>query len=81
MSQVAELHLLKARIAELEDQVRDIDMGQSRAVEKLRDKIAIAAMQGMLANNWNRNYADWADHAYQMADAMLREKEKANEQG
>ena len=41
------------------------------AVSDLRDHFAALAMQGMLANKWNANYAEWADHAYQMADAML----------
>jgi hypothetical protein len=37
----------------------------------LRDHFATHAMQGMLANKWNQNYPDWAEHAYKMADAML----------
>lgn len=41
------------------------------AANDLRDHFAALAMQGMLANNWNTNYADWAEHAYKMADAML----------
>lgn len=42
----------------------------------LRDYFAAHAMQGMMANQWNTNYKDWADHAYQMADAMLARKRK-----
>lgn len=37
----------------------------------LRDHFAAMAMQGMMANKWNTNYADWAVHAYKMADEML----------
>lgn len=37
----------------------------------LRDYFAAKAMQGMMANRWNENYAAWAEHAYMMADAMM----------
>ena len=40
----------------------------------LRDYFAAKAMQGMMANSWNKNYDDWAKHAYRMADAMLEVK-------
>lgn len=42
----------------------------------LRDYFAAKAMQGMMANSWNQNYDSWAHHAYQMADAMLRERDE-----
>ncbi len=42
------------------------------AGEDWRDHCALYAMQGMLANNWNQNYSDWAEHAYKMADAMMK---------
>ena len=42
----------------------------------LRDYFAAKAMQGMMANSWNSNYGDWAEHAYIMADAMLKAREK-----
>lgn len=34
----------------------------------MRDYFAARAMQ----DSWNRNYDDWAKHAYSMADAMLK---------
>ena len=42
MSEAAELHLLKQRVAELEETVEIIDKGQTRHAEKLRDKLACA---------------------------------------
>ena len=44
----------------------------SDAASDLRDHFAAQAMQGMMANNWNTNYADWAKHAYKMADSMMK---------
>ena len=44
----------------------------------LRDEIAIAAMQGMLSNiRINNDINKAAASAYKMADAMLKEREKA----
>lgn len=41
----------------------------------LRDEFAVAAMQGLLANqNFNAKPEDVADIAYDHADAMLRER-------
>lgn len=42
MSEQAELHLLKARIAELEETVTVIDRGHKRQEDKLRDRLACA---------------------------------------
>ena len=42
----------------------------------LRDYFAAKAMQGMMAGNWNTNYDAWAEHAYQLADAMLRARQE-----
>ena len=42
MSNEAEIHLLKARLAELEETVEIIDKGQTRQEEKLRDRLACA---------------------------------------
>ncbi len=42
----------------------------------LRDYFAAKAMQGMMAKKWNTNYDDWADHAYRMADSMLKARTK-----
>lgn len=46
------------------------------ACEDLRDHFAGLASQGMLANRFNTNYSDWAEHAYKMADAMLIARRK-----
>jgi len=43
----------------------------------LRDYFAAKAIQGMMANNWNTNYDDWAKHAYRLADAMIKARVKA----
>ena len=47
----------------------------------LRDQIAIAALQGILANpnNWMAVPEVLADAAYKQADAMILEREKDNE--
>jgi len=71
MSQLAELHILKERIAELESTVELIDKGQTRQEEKLRDKFAAAALTGLLAyEEWSRPESA-ASYAYALADAML----------
>lgn len=51
MSQIAELHLLKQRIQELEETVEIIDKGRIRQEEKYRDSLIRAAMQGILSNS------------------------------
>lgn len=43
----------------------------------LRDYLAAQAMNGMMANHWNKNYSDWAREAYKLADAMLAERSKS----
>ena len=40
MSNVAELHLVKQQLANLEEVVKDIDFGRMRQEEKTRDKLA-----------------------------------------
>lgn len=40
MTQLAEVHLLKQRIAELEETVQIIDRGQQKYELKLRDRLA-----------------------------------------
>jgi len=39
MSNVAELHLVKQQLANLEEVVKDIDMSRPRHLEKTRDKL------------------------------------------
>lgn len=43
----------------------------------LRDQFAMAALTGLLANDWKEGqnlYSDYADDAYRMAAAMLRRR-------
>jgi len=43
----------------------------------LRDYFAAKAMQGMMADHTIDNYPDeYAKHAYRIADAMMKEREK-----
>ncbi len=42
MSEQAELHLLRTRLAELESTVEIIDKGQKRDITNLRDRLACA---------------------------------------
>ena len=46
--------------------------------ERLRDTFAAAALTGLLAGPGDKDFsADyWARHAYEAADAMLRERER-----
>jgi hypothetical protein len=51
---------------------RDRDLGPT-----LRDQFAMAALAGMLANNkWNHPPHEFAELAYQAADAMLQVREE-----
>lgn len=66
MTTTAELHLLKARIAELESTVEIIDRGISKKERRLRDEFAMAAIQNLgLAPKVA------AKRAYEIADAMM----------
>ena len=66
MTTTAELHLLKARIAELEETVEQIDRGATKKEIALRDKFAMAALAPLgLAPRVA------ARHAYEIADAMM----------
>ena len=44
--------------------------------QQLRDRFATAALNGMLANGTQANFADFAYFAYAYADAMLKERDK-----
>ena len=47
----------------------------------LRDQLAMVAMQGFLSNlGFYAVYEDVAERSYQMADAMLAERERAAEE-
>lgn len=46
MSEVAELHLLKQRVTEIEETVGLLDRAQTRQEEKLRDRLACAFAAG-----------------------------------
>jgi len=67
MSQLAELHVLKQRIAELESTVEQIDRGQLRQEEKLRDRLACAFAAGGRP----------AHDVYFQADEALKHREAA----
>ena len=49
--------------------------------KNLRDWFAGMALQGMLAAgaNWHAMYLEDTPIAYKMADAMMKEREKAND--
>lgn len=48
----------------------------------LRDYFAAKALQGMLADsNLQAEYSEFARRAYQLADAMLKERATAREAG
>ena len=46
---------------------------------ELRDYFAAMAMQGWIASNVEVSNKQFAEAAYEMADAMLAEREKVNE--
>jgi hypothetical protein len=77
MSSTAELHILRARVAELEATVDLIDRGQMRQEEKLRDRLAGMAMAAFIeatsdhSGTHPQNDDSVALRAYEMADAML----------
>ena len=61
---------------QIEDEYWRKETIQGKNGMTLRDYFAAKAMQGMMAGNWNTNYDAWADHAYQLADAMLRARQE-----
>jgi hypothetical protein len=77
MSHVAELHLLKQRVQELEETVGILDRAKERQEEKLRDKFAGMAMAAFIEATSDhsgvhpQNDDSVALRAYEMADAML----------
>ena len=75
MSSIAELHLIKQRLAELESTVEIIDKGQSRQEDKLRDRFAGMAMQAYFTDEGvgfdQEALAHAAKVAYRISDAML----------
>ena len=79
MSALSEIHLLRARLEELENNVQVIDRGVKRSEEKLRDKIAMAALTGIVAAAYNRPFAPsiLAREAYMLADAMLEARSQS----
>ena len=78
MSEQAELHLLKHRVAELEETVEIIDRGMSKKESRLRDEFAMASISGI---NPGKLYGDEgiqsiATQAYKLADAMMEARGK-----
>jgi hypothetical protein len=52
---------------------------QAEERERLRDTFAAAALTGLLSSMQKNAFADeMASHAYEIADAMLREREQTN---
>lgn len=47
-----------------------------RKLRKQRDQIAIMALNGFLSGRINLSYDAMASHSYQIADLMLKEREK-----
>lgn len=76
MSNAAEANLLHQRLETIEDTVKDIERGITLSEEKLRDKIAIAAMTALIPS-WeiSRDF-DLCKRAYVTADAMLKARQK-----
>jgi hypothetical protein len=76
MTEKAEANLLKARLDNIEDAVKDIERGVTRAEDKLRDRFAIAAMQALLPS-WeiSRDF-DLCKRAWNTADAMIKARSK-----
>ena len=71
MTQQAELHLLKQRVAELEETVETLDRGLGKKELALRDKFAMAAITPV-----GLSIKDTAERAYQIADAMMEARSK-----
>lgn len=58
-------------------QIKNVLLGRSKQTEEtLRDEFAKAAMQGLLAADSYDSYDDMAEVSYQIADTMLKEREK-----
>lgn len=76
MSQEAELHLLKQRIAELEETVETIDRGIGKKEIALRDKFAQAICPVvMLEWEEKRDFDLWA-RVWLMADQAMEARTK-----
>ena len=58
--------------------ISDMQRMTEAAHMTLRDQFAMAAVQGSLDGcpDEPQNYLDWAEDAYKMADAMLRERNR-----
>jgi hypothetical protein len=49
--------------------------GEDKTGMTLRDYFAAKAMQGFMGSSWNvKSFEDMAKKAYQLADAMMKEK-------
>jgi hypothetical protein len=49
--------------------------GEDKTGMTLRDYFAAKAMQGFMGSSWNvKSFEDMARKAYQLADAMMKEK-------
>ena len=49
--------------------------GEDKTGMALRDYFAAKAMQGFMGSSWNvKSFEDMARKAYQLADAMMKEK-------
>ncbi len=66
----------RGKIDEIENVVKDLDRGRERSIEKLMDKFAAAAMQGLIGET-PEMMREIAISAYQQADAMLAERERS----
>jgi hypothetical protein len=60
MSNIAELHLLKQRVQELEETVSILDRAKERQEEKLRDRLACAFAAGGVGARVIYDFADMA---------------------
>ncbi|MDY6481737.1 hypothetical protein SKM54_04635 [Acinetobacter faecalis] len=48
-------------------------------MDNLRDKFAMAAMQGLISDGWMKDQENIATHAYRQADLMIAEREKESD--
>lgn len=61
-----------------EEKVKDAVLeAEQREFMELRDKFAIAALQGVLAGGYQGEYVHAAHHAYYYAEEMLKARETA----
>jgi DNA-directed RNA polymerase specialized sigma subunit len=57
--------------------LKSVNMFDDNEGMDLRDYFAAKAMQGMMADHTRDNYPEeYAKHAYRIADAMMKEREK-----